>query len=45
VLQIEELAKVSYETFCQHQVDHGTPLCPTKLAKVRSCKEIDDVCR
>jgi len=45
VLQIEDLANVSYETWCQYQIDHGTPLCPTKLARVKACKEIDDVCR
>jgi len=45
VLQIEELAKTTYETWCQYQVDHGTPLCPTKLARVKTCKEIDSVCR
>lgn len=31
--------------FCHTMVDGGVPLCPTKLAHVKTCAEANEVCR
>jgi len=48
----ENLAKVcpalwrkDWDDFCRSAQEGGAMLCPAKLAKVRSCKEADEVCR
>lgn len=30
---------------CQELVDQGVPICPGKLAIVKTCAEVDEVCR
>jgi hypothetical protein len=30
---------------CQKLVDQGLPICPTKLARIKTCAEVDTVCR
>jgi hypothetical protein len=45
VAKIEDLAKTKYETWCEYEVSHGVPLCPERLAKVKTCKEAANVCR
>ncbi len=34
-----------WDDFCHTMVNNSIPLCPAKLAKVKSCAEADKVCR
>lgn len=34
-----------WDDFCHTMVNDNIPLCPEKLAKVKSCDEADKVCR
>lgn len=38
-------ARPDWDAFCHNAVENGVPLCPTKLARVKSCAEVADVCR
>lgn len=39
------LWRKDWDDFCHTMVDTKVPLCPVKLAKVKSCAEADKVCR
>lgn len=35
----------NWDAFCRDMVARGVPICPTKLARVKTCAEVDEVCR
>lgn len=39
------LWRPDWDTFCRTMTADNIPLCPEKLAKVKSCAEADKVCR
>lgn len=38
-------ARPDWDAFCHNAVENSVPLCPTKLARIKSCSEVADVCR
>ena len=34
-----------FDTLCRQLVDAGQPICPVKLSRIKTCKEIEEVCR
>lgn len=38
-------ASADFAKLCQQLVDSGQPICPTKLARIKSCAEVDTICR
>lgn len=40
-----KLWRADWDEFCHTMGEQGVPLCPAKLAKVKSCAEADKVCR
>lgn len=44
-LHCKEAEKGDFAERCQELVDAKLPICPTKLARIQSCAEIEKVCR
>lgn len=38
-------ARPDFAAFCRHEVEHGVPICPTRLARIKTCAEVATVCR
>lgn len=34
-----------WDAFCETRVQEGVPLCPVKLSRIKSCDEINTICR
>jgi hypothetical protein len=38
-------SRPDFADICRELVKKGQPICPTKLARITSCAEVDKVCR
>lgn len=38
-------ARKDFVEFCRHMLSQDQPICPTKLARIQSCAEIEGICR
>lgn len=38
-------SRPDWDEFCRDQLDLGMPICPGRLAKIKSCDEIKTICR
>lgn len=34
-----------WDQFCRHMVAEGIPICPAKIARAKSCGEVESICR
>jgi hypothetical protein len=34
-----------FDVLCRQLVDAGQPICPVKLSRIKTCEEIESVCR
>lgn len=44
-LKCPEAAAGDFAVLCQQRVDNKWPICPTKLARIKTCAETATVCR
>jgi len=38
-------ARPDFVDFCVHMISSGVPICPVKLARIKTCAEVDTICR
>lgn len=38
-------ARPDFAAICREYTKKGQPLCPTKLARIKSCDEVETICR